>query len=92
MLHDLVPYRGAKVVVDAVAVRSTPEGLVVRVGEEERLVPADVVVNATGYLPDPALFEHVRSAPVPAHLLGDARRVSTIMYAIWDAYEVASGL
>jgi 2-enoate reductase len=36
------------------------------------------------------LWEAIDGSPVPKHLLGDARRVSNIMYAIWDAYEVAS--
>jgi 2-enoate reductase len=35
------------------------------------------------------LWEAVVGLSVPKHLLGDARRVSNIMYAIWDACEVA---
>ena len=92
MLHDLVPYRGVAVLVGARAERSTAEGLVVRVGDGEQVVPADVVVNATGYLSDTALQDVVRTAPVPVQFLGDARRVSNIMYAIWDAFEVAATL
>jgi 2-enoate reductase len=92
MLRDLVPYRGVQVVADAVADRTAPDGLVIRCGGAERTIPADVVVNATGYSPATALAEHARTLPVPTHILGDARQVSNIMYAIWDAYEVASSL
>ena len=31
-------------------------------------------------------------SPVPSHVLGDARKVSNIMFAIWDAFEIATEL
>jgi 2-enoate reductase len=34
----------------------------------------------------------MRNKVPEAYLLGDARQVQNIMYAIWDAYEVARGL
>jgi 2-enoate reductase len=92
MLHDLVSFRGVEVVVNAVAEHTTPEGLMVLADGEQRLVAADVVVTAIGYRPENALFEAVRNAAVPKHLLGDAREVSNIMYAVWGAYEVAADL
>lgn len=92
MLHDLVPYRGVEVLTGALASATTPEGLAVRVGGEERVVPADVVVTAIGYRPHADLLDALRHSPVPSHVLGDARTVSNIMYAIWDAFEVATAI
>ncbi|MEU6539651.1 FAD-dependent oxidoreductase [Streptomyces sp. NPDC047000] len=92
MLHDLVPFRGIEVVTDAQARRTTPDGLVVTVDGAERTVAADVVVTAIGYRPNADLREALRRSPVPSHLLGDARSVSNIMYAIWDAFEVATAI
>ncbi len=92
MLHDLVPFRGVEVVTDALASATTPDGLAVRVDGDSRVVPADVVVTAIGYRPHAELLDALRRSPVPSHVLGDARTVSNIMYAIWDAFEVATAI
>lgn len=92
MLHDLVSFRGVRVVTNAVADHTTADGLVARVAGGQLLVEADVVVLAVGYRRDTALFDAVRDARIPKHLLGDARAVSNIMYAVWDAFEVAASL
>ena len=92
MLHDLVPFRGIDVVTDALARHTTADGLVVAADGAERTVPADVVVTAIGYRSNTDLREVLRRSPVPSHLLGDARSVSNIMYAIWDAFEVATAI
>jgi 2-enoate reductase len=92
MLHDLVRYRGTRVVANAVAEHTTTEGLVVRQHGAEQLIAADIVVSAIGYVSDPTLFDAVRHLPIGKHLLGDARTVSNIMYAIWGAYEVAASV
>jgi hypothetical protein len=36
--------------------------------------------------------QEIRFDVPEVHLLGDARQVQNIMYAIWDAYEVARSL
>ncbi len=92
MLHDLVPYRGVEVLTGARANRVNDEGLLVTVDGAERLVPATTVVTAIGYTPRHELLSEVRAAGIPCHVVGDARRCANIMYAIWDAFEVASQL
>jgi len=59
---------------------------------EEILIPADTNVSAVGYTAAQEFWQAVQDSPLPKHIIGDARRVSNIMYAIWDAYEVASRL
>lgn len=92
MLHDLVPYRRVEVLTGARANRVNDEGLLVTVDGAERLVPATTVVTAIGYTPRHELLSEVRAAGIPCHVVGDARRCANIMYAIWDAFEVASQL
>ena len=92
MLHDLVTFKGVAVVANAFAKCTTAEGLDVTVGDAVQSVPADAVVTAIGYLPSATLADALAKSPVPSHILGDARKVSNIMYAIWDAFEVASNL
>ena len=90
MLHDLVTFKGVSVVTNAFAKRTTAAGLDVTVGDVVQSVPADAVVTAVGYLPAATLADALAKSPVPSHILGDARKVSNIMSAIWDAFEVAT--
>lgn len=92
MLHKLVPYRGIEVLTEASAIRTTEKGLLVKVDGEERELEADSVVSAIGYVRDSEMWEAITDVNVPKNILGDARKISNIQYAIWDAYEVASKL
>ncbi|HEX3026958.1 MAG TPA: 2-enoate reductase, partial [Clostridia bacterium] len=64
--------------------------LQVETAEGVQSVEADTVILAVGYTSENELYEQLRDEVPEIHLLGDARRVANIMYAIWDAYEVAS--
>jgi 2-enoate reductase len=92
MLEELMPFKGIQTVTSAKVVRATPTGVVVAEAAGERELPADSVILAVGYHANNALYTAVRSSDKEIHLLGDARRVSNIMYGIWDAFELASGL
>ncbi|MCT1867468.1 FAD-dependent oxidoreductase [Dermabacter sp. p3-SID358] len=92
MLHKLVPYRGIEVLTEASAIRTTDKGLLVKVDGEERDLEADSVVSAIGYVRDSEMWETITDVNIPKNILGDARKISNIQYAIWDAYEVASKL
>ena len=48
------------------------------------------MVLAVGYTSINALYDTLKNEIPDIHLIGDARKVSNIMYAIWDAYELAS--
>ena len=53
---------------------------------------AESAILAVGYDSERRLYDEVRNKVPEAYLFGDARRVQNIMYAIWDAYEVARSL
>lgn len=92
MLRALVPFKGIETVTAATAVRSTERGVVVVSDGVELEVPGESVILSVGYESEDALYAAVRGSAKTLHLLGDARAVSNIMYAIWDAFEVASNL
>ena len=92
MLRDLIPFKGIETVTSARALSTTETGVVVMVDGLEREIPAESVILSVGYLRNADLYEAVRGSAKELHLLGDAREVSNIMYAIWDAFEVASNL
>lgn len=89
MLERLVPYKGVKVKT-SVSAKSYQNGeLELTSGEK---IQCDSVVLAVGYHPDNELYQAIENNVDNVYLLGDAREVSNIMYAIWDAYEIASHL
>jgi 2-enoate reductase len=52
----------------------------------------DNVILAIGYSEQRGLYEALSEQVDELYLLGDARKISNIMYAIWDAFEVANSI
>ncbi len=92
MLEALIPYNNIRILTSARAERFQDGNLFCRIPTGEEIIPCDSVVLAVGYAPEKSLYEEVRFEVPGIHLLGDARRVANIMYAVWDAFEVANGI
>ncbi|ULO06418.1 FAD-dependent oxidoreductase [Paenibacillus sp. 19GGS1-52] len=93
MLRDLVAFKNINLRTNTMVSGSTTDGFTLKSGEVEEQIAADSAIVAIGYLPQKALYEEVyKDLSVNVHLLGDARQVQNIMYAVWDAYEVARNL
>ncbi|HWP50506.1 MAG TPA: FAD-dependent oxidoreductase [Clostridia bacterium] len=89
MLERLIPFKGIDVKTNVTAKRYENGVLTLSNGET---VFADSVVLAVGYKEQNNLYAQLEDFSGDLHLIGDARRVANIMYAIWDAFEVASTL
>lgn len=90
MLERLVPYNGVEVVTGA-KVKSYRDGvLTAETADGEKPLPCDSVILAVGYREEDSLYRQLEFEVPEIYLLGDARKVSNIMYAIWDAFEVAN--
>ena len=90
MLERLIPYNGIETICGA-KVTGYQEGVLkAEVGGEVKEIAADSVVLCVGYRSENSLYEEVKFDIDELYLLGDAREVSNIMYAIWDAFEVAN--
>lgn len=92
MLEHLIPFHQIRVVTSATATRHEDGKLFCDTKEGAQTIDCDSVVLAIGYTSDQSLYEQIRFDVPQVFLLGDARRVANIMYAIWDAFEVANGL
>lgn len=92
MLERLVPFNGIECVCGAQAQGFAGGELTVATAEGERAIACDSVILCVGYREDNALYQDIQFDVPNVHLLGDAKRVSNIMYAIWDAFEVANHL
>ncbi len=90
MLEKLVPFKGINVMTNSKVVKTIPKGLVVETNGDTKELKADSVILSIGYDSENSLYYELENDIPNIHLLGDAREVSNIMYAIWDAYEVAA--
>lgn len=90
MLERLLPFNGVKIQCGAKVTGYKNGLLTAAIGEEMKQFPADSVVLCVGYRSDNQLYEEVKDQLDEVYLLGDAKKVSNIMYAIWDAFEVAN--
>lgn len=90
MLERLIPYNGIDVACGARVTGFKDGKLTAAIGDSTKEFPADSVVLCVGYGSENSLYQEVRNDVDELYLLGDAKKVSNIMYAIWDAYEVAN--
>lgn len=89
MLKDLVKFKKIDLRTNTVVTGATDDGFVIKTGDKEEIIAADSVIVAIGYNSQKKLYDEIKNDIPEVHLLGDARKVQNIMYAIWDAYEVA---
>lgn len=90
MLEKLIPYHGIETICDA-RVKSYADGkLVADTADGGKTIPADSVILSVGYSSVADLYEELQFDIPELYLLGDAKQVANIMYAIWDAFEVAN--
>ncbi len=90
MLEELLPFNGVDIICNA-KVTGYKDGAVSYEtdGKAEKL-DADSVILSVGYRSADELYHELEFDIADLYLLGDAGKVSNIMYAIWDAFEVAN--
>ncbi len=90
MLKELIPFNGIEVFTSSQAARTTENGLLVKTPDGEKEIKADSIILCVGYSSENALYKQLEEDVTDLHLIGDANRVANILYAVWDAYEVAN--
>lgn len=89
MLKDLLAYHNVKILKNSLVTEVTEQGVKASSKEGILDVTADTVILSVGYTSENQLYKELENDVEELYLLGDAKRVKNIMYAIWDAYEVA---
>lgn len=90
MLERLIPFNGIEVKINS-KVKTYKDGILELETENGiEKIECDSVILSVGYKEENSLYNELEFEIPEIHLLGDARKVSNIMYAIWDAYEVAN--
>ncbi len=90
MLEQLLPYNGVDIICGARAEGYKDGVLTVTAGGETRSLSCDSVILSVGYAEKDSLYHELEFEVPEIYLLGDARKVANIMYAVWDSYEVAN--
>ena len=90
MLEQLLPYNGVDIICRAKAEGYKDGVLTVAAGGETRSLSCDSVILSVGYAEKDSLYRELEFEVPEIYLLGDARKVANIMYAVWDSYEVAN--
>lgn len=92
MLERLIPYNNIETITSAKVTGYGSGKLSVNVNGEAKELDCDSVILSIGYKPENALYQQLEFDVSELYLLGDAKNVSNIMYAIWDAFEVANNI
>lgn len=90
MLHELIPYNGIETKLSSRAKSFDGKNLTIETPDGEENISVDSIVLAIGYYSNQDLYKEVQSVVPEIYQLGDEKNVSNIMYAIWDAFEVAN--
>jgi 2-enoate reductase len=92
MLRDLVKFKKIDVRLNTIVAGATDNGFLLKSDGKEASIIADSAIVSIGYNSQRNLYDEIKFNVPQVHLLGDARQVQNIMYAIWNAYEVARNI
>lgn len=92
MLKDLLNFNKVKIMTSAKVTEIDNEGVTVEHNDATVKVDATTVALAVGYKADTLLMDELSDSTADIYHIGDSKKVSNIMGAIWDAYEIARGI
>lgn len=90
MLEALLPFNGVEIITGAKVTEFADGEVKVDTKEGSKTIMSDSVILSVGYKEENTLYNNLQFDIPDLYLLGDAKKVSNIMYAIWDAFEVAN--
>lgn len=90
MLEALLPFNGVEIITGAKVTEFANGEVKVDIKEGSKTIMSDSVILSVGYKEENTLYNNLQFDIPDLYLLGDAKKVSNIMYAIWDAFEVAN--
>lgn len=90
MLERLIPFHGIQTELNATASDYSGGVLSLDTPEGKKAITCDSLILSVGYAENADLYHELEFEVPEIYLIGDAKKVANIMYAIWDAYEVAN--
>lgn len=90
MLEALLTFHNIEIITEAKATGYKENNLEISMADGTKRIPCDSVILSVGYNENDSLYHELEFDVPELYLLGDAKKVANIMYAIWDAFEVAN--
>lgn len=90
MLERLIPFNHIQVVTNAKVTGYQNGELTYTISGTAESIACDSVILSVGYKEEKSLYAELEFETAELYLLGDAKKVANIMYAIWDAFEVGN--
>lgn len=92
MLTDLLKFHGVELI-EGIKIEII-EGNTIKYYKDSQKneLTVDTVTYSIGYSSNNKLYKKLQMKNEEVYVLGDAKNVKNIMYAIWDAYELANNL
>lgn len=90
MLEALLSFNNINMITNAKVIGYKDGSLEISMVDGVRHLPCDSVILSVGYKEEDSLYHELEFDVPEIYLLGDAKKVANIMYAIWDAFEVAN--
>lgn len=90
MLEKLLPFYNVEICTGARASSFADGILTYETKAGTKTLTCDSVILSVGYQEENSLYKELEELLPEIYLLGDAKKVSNIMYAVWDAFEVAN--
>lgn len=92
MLKDLLNYNKVNIATSSIVSNISEEGIIVKTKCGEKTFNVDTIILSVGYKSDDSLYWKLDKLVDDIYLVGDAKNVKNIMYAIWDAYEITRNI
>ena len=92
MLQNLVSTYNIGIHTNAKVIEITSKGVKFEENGNVIELEADTIITSIGYISDKTLYEAIKDCGADIHLIGDSSKVSNLMGAVWDAYEIAQSI
>lgn len=92
MLDDLLKFHNVTIHTNASIIDSNSDSITVKQADTEFSIPTETLISAIGYKENASTYNELKDISIPVYNVGDSRKVHNIMYAIWNAYELAREL
>lgn len=89
MLSDLLKFYHIDIYTNTSIVKTKENSVEVKQGDKIFELPAQTIIISVGYTENDKLYKELSELDVPVYNIGDSSKVHNIMYAVWNAYEVA---
>lgn len=92
MLVDLLKYNQIPIHLKTTIAHTSNKKVIAENENGQFEIPCDTLITCVGYRSNNTLYEGIQNSDVVTHNIGDSNKVHNVMFAIWDAYELARGL